>query len=159
MFPKVVWRKKLRSFDTSNIMTFCQIFEVASRVRQKVVDHKSLTIEKCSVQEKKSLETKGRWWQGRWWQDLLYCLCGEENVGIVNVPAYIPVYRQVCGRPIILYTLSCLLSQHRAASPVGVPTCDYVIGYTVTWKATDCGFNLFISKYLRIKNDRFVLFS
>ena len=32
-------------------MTFCQIIEVASRVRQKVVDHRSLTIEKCSVQE------------------------------------------------------------------------------------------------------------
>ena len=72
MFPKVVWWKKSRSFDTSNIMTFCQIFEVASRVRQKVVHHRSVTIEKCPVQEKKSLETKGRWWQGRWWQDLLY---------------------------------------------------------------------------------------
>ena len=35
-------------------MTFCQIFEVASRVQQKVVDHRLLTIEKCSVQEKKS---------------------------------------------------------------------------------------------------------
>ena len=60
-----------------------------------------------------------------------YCLCKGDNVGIVNLPAYIPAYRQVCGRPIILYTLSCLLSQHRAASPVGVPTCDYVIGYTL----------------------------
>ena len=82
-----------------------------------------------------------------------YCLCRGDNVGIVNLPAYIglPVYRQVCGRPIILYTLSFLLSQHRAASPVGVPTCDYVIGYTLTWQATDCGLNLFIFKYLRIK--------
>ena len=50
--------KKLRSFDTSNIMTFCQIFEVASRVKQKVVDHRSLTIEKCSVQEKKVVGDK-----------------------------------------------------------------------------------------------------
>ena len=58
MFPKVVWRKKLRSLDTSNIMTFCQIFQVASRVRQKVVDHRSLTIEKCSVQEKKVVGDK-----------------------------------------------------------------------------------------------------
>ena len=33
-------------------MTFCQILEVASRVRQKVFDHRSLTTEKCSVQEK-----------------------------------------------------------------------------------------------------------
>ena len=39
-------------------MTFCQIFEVASRVRQKVVDHRSLTIEKCSVQEKKVVGDK-----------------------------------------------------------------------------------------------------
>ena len=45
--------QKLRLFYTSNIMTFCQIFEVASRVRQKIVDHRSLRIEKCSVQEKK----------------------------------------------------------------------------------------------------------
>ena len=58
MFPKVVRRKKLRSLDTSNIMTFCQIFEVASRVRQKVVDHRSLTIEKLSVQEKKVVGDK-----------------------------------------------------------------------------------------------------
>ena len=58
MFQKVVWRKKLRSFDTSNIMTFCQIFEVASRVRQKVVDHRALTIERCSVQEKKVVGDK-----------------------------------------------------------------------------------------------------
>ena len=57
-FPKVVWRKKLRSLDTSNILTFCQIFEVTSRVRQKVVDHRSLTIEKCSVQEKKVVGDK-----------------------------------------------------------------------------------------------------
>ena len=34
-------------------MTFCHIFEVASRVRMKVVDDRSFT-EKCSVQEKKS---------------------------------------------------------------------------------------------------------
>ena len=34
-------------------MTYCHIFDVASRVRQKVVDHRSLTIEKCSVQGKK----------------------------------------------------------------------------------------------------------
>ena len=40
------------------MMTFCQIFEVASRVRQKVVDHRSLTIEKCSVQEKKVVGDK-----------------------------------------------------------------------------------------------------
>ena len=39
-------------------MTFCQIFEVASRVRQKVVDHRSLTIQKCSVQEKKVVGDK-----------------------------------------------------------------------------------------------------
>ena len=39
-------------------MTFCQIFEVASRVRQKVVDHRSLTIEKLSVQEKKVVGDK-----------------------------------------------------------------------------------------------------
>ena len=39
-------------------MTFCQLFEVASRVRQKVVDHRSLTIEKCSVQEKKVVGDK-----------------------------------------------------------------------------------------------------
>ena len=39
-------------------MTFCQLFEVASRVRQKVVDHRSLTIEKCSVQEKKIVGDK-----------------------------------------------------------------------------------------------------
>ena len=39
-------------------MTFCQIFEVASRVRQKVIDHRSLTIEKCSVQEKKVIGDK-----------------------------------------------------------------------------------------------------
>ena len=39
-------------------MTFCQIFEVASRVRQKVVDHRSLTIEKWSVQEKKVVVDK-----------------------------------------------------------------------------------------------------
>ena len=58
MFPKVVWRKRLRSFDTSNIMTFCQIFEIASHVRQKVVDHRSLTIEKRSVQEKKVVGDK-----------------------------------------------------------------------------------------------------
>ena len=50
--------KKLRSFDTSQIMTFCHIFEVASRVRQKVVDHRSLTIGKCSVQEKKVVGDK-----------------------------------------------------------------------------------------------------
>ena len=86
MFPKVVWRKKLRSFDTSNIMTFCQIIEVASRVRQKVVDHRSLTIEKCLVQEKKSLETKGRWWQGRWWQDLLYHRALESNTLLISYP-------------------------------------------------------------------------
>ena len=48
----------MRSFDTSNIMTFCQICKVASRVRQKVVDHRSLTIEKCSVQEKKVVGDK-----------------------------------------------------------------------------------------------------
>ena len=41
-FPKVVWRKKLKSLDTSNIMTFCQIFEVASRVRQKVVNYRKM---------------------------------------------------------------------------------------------------------------------
>ena len=58
MFPKVVWRKKLRSFDTSNIMTFCQIIEVASHVRQKVVDHRSLTIEKCPVHGKKVVGDK-----------------------------------------------------------------------------------------------------
>ena len=58
MFPKVVCRKKLKSFDTSDILTSCQIFEVASRVRQKVVDHRSLTIEKCSVQEKKVVGDK-----------------------------------------------------------------------------------------------------
>ena len=39
-------------------MTFCHIFEVASRVRQKVIDHRSLTIEKCSVQEKKVVGDK-----------------------------------------------------------------------------------------------------
>ena len=39
-------------------MTFCQIFEVSSRVRQKVVDHRSLIIEKCSVQEKKVVGDK-----------------------------------------------------------------------------------------------------
>ena len=39
-------------------MTFCQIIEVASRVRQKVVDHRSLTIEKCSVQRKKVVGDK-----------------------------------------------------------------------------------------------------
>ena len=58
MFPKVVWRKDLSSFDTSNIMTFCQIIEVTRRVRQKVVDHRSLTIEKCSVQGKKVVGDK-----------------------------------------------------------------------------------------------------
>ena len=39
-------------------MTFYQIFEVASRIRQKVIDHRSLTIEKCSVQEKKVVGDK-----------------------------------------------------------------------------------------------------
>ena len=39
-------------------MTFCQIFEAASRVRQKVVDHRSFTIEKCSVQEIKVVGDK-----------------------------------------------------------------------------------------------------
>ena len=72
MLPKVVWRKKLRAFDTSNIMTFCQIFKVASRVRQKVVYHRSLTIEKCSGQE------KSRWRQkvvdGRVVDDRIYCI-------------------------------------------------------------------------------------
>ena len=48
----------MRSFDTSNIMTFCQIIEVASRVRQKVVDHRSLPIEKSSVQGKKVVGDK-----------------------------------------------------------------------------------------------------
>ena len=48
----------MKSFDTSNIMTFCQIFEVASGVRQKVVDHRTLTIKKCSVQEKKIVGDK-----------------------------------------------------------------------------------------------------
>ena len=48
-----------KSYDVkSNIMTFCQIFEVASRVRQKVIDHRWLTIEKCSVQEKKVVGDK-----------------------------------------------------------------------------------------------------
>ena len=55
-----------------------------------------------------------------------YCLCRGDNVGIVNLPAYIPVYRQVCGRLIILYTLSCLLSQYRAASPIGLYLWDSV---------------------------------
>ena len=39
-------------------MTFCQIFKVASCVRQKVVDRRSLTIEKCSVQEKEVVGDK-----------------------------------------------------------------------------------------------------
>ena len=39
-------------------MTFCHIFEVVSRVRQKVVDCRSVTIEKWSVKEKKSLGDK-----------------------------------------------------------------------------------------------------
>ena len=39
-------------------MTFCQVFEVASHVRQKVVDPRSLTIQKCSVQEKKVVGDK-----------------------------------------------------------------------------------------------------
>ena len=39
-------------------MTFCQMFKIASRVRQKVVDHRSLTIEKCFVQEKKVVADK-----------------------------------------------------------------------------------------------------
>ena len=69
-FPKVVWRKKLRSLDTSNILTFCQIFEVTSRVRQKVVDHRSLTIEKCSVQEKKS----------RWRQKVVYDRVVDDRI-------------------------------------------------------------------------------
>ena len=49
--------KKLRSFDTSQIMT-CHIFVVASRVRRIAGDHRSLTIEKCSVQEKKVIGDK-----------------------------------------------------------------------------------------------------
>ena len=39
-------------------MTFCQVFEVASHVRQKVVDPRSLTIQKCFVQEKKVVGDK-----------------------------------------------------------------------------------------------------
>ena len=39
-------------------MTFCHIFEVASRIRQTVINHRSLTIEKCSVQEKKVVVDK-----------------------------------------------------------------------------------------------------
>ena len=51
-----------------------------------------------------------------------YCLCTGENVGIVNLPAYIPVYRQVCGR----------VTDHWSDTPL----VRHTIGPTQQWSDT-----------------------
>ena len=67
-------------------MTFCHIFEVASHVRQKVVDHRSLTIEKCSVQEKKVVGDKRSLMAGSLMTGstvLHFCICFDCKIKYV----------------------------------------------------------------------------
>ena len=81
------------SFDTSNIMTFCQIIEVASRVRQKV-DYRSLTIEKCSVQGEKVVGDKRSLMAGSLMTGSTVYHTTIRNLGIASGPSFFFLFHE-----------------------------------------------------------------